>query len=124
MSKPAPAKGGHARPEPAKPSAAAPSAPAPESGAHPGTRSREETKRRRREQQQTRNRLSKVEAEIQEFEARLKELESALAHPPSGDWEKLHALVNEDQELRARLERRYREWERLTESLGDTAPAD
>ena len=54
------------------------------------------------------------EREIAQFEARAKELADLLAKSPGGDWEKLHSLVNEEQELRGRLERRYREWERVT----------
>ena len=100
---------------PAAARAAEPATPEPK----PGGKSREDAKRRRREQQQAKNRLAKVESEIQQFEARLKELQESLAHPPAGDWEKLHALVNEEQELRGRLDRRYREWERLTESAGE-----
>jgi ATP-binding cassette subfamily F protein 3 len=94
--------------------------PTPDAGSpKPGAKVREASKRRRREQQQKRNRLAELETEIQQFEARQKELEALLAHPPGGDWEKLHALVNEEQELRGRLERRYREWERVTEALGE-----
>ncbi|MFN8177545.1 MAG: ABC-F family ATP-binding cassette domain-containing protein [bacterium] len=98
-----------------KAAAAAAVEPAP---AKPGARVRDESKRRRREQQQAKNRLAKLEEEIAQFEARLKELQELLAHPPAGDWAKLHALVNEEQELRGRLDRRYREWERVTEALG------
>ncbi len=79
---------------------------------------REESKRRRRERTQARTRLAKLEEEIAQFEARAKELAELLAKSPGGDWEKLHSLVNEEQELRGRLERRYREWERATDLLG------
>ncbi len=113
---PAPAPPAVAPPVPAaKAAPALPGPPAPEP--RHGAKAHEETKRRRREQQQAKNRLAKVEEEIQQFEARLKELQDALAHPPEGDWSKLHALVNEEQELRGRLDRRYREWERLTSAL-------
>ena len=63
------------------------------------------------------NRLAKVESEIAQFEARSKELHALLTEDPAGDWEKLNVLANEEQELRSRLERRYAEWERLTETL-------
>jgi ATP-binding cassette subfamily F protein 3 len=89
-----------------------------ESGAAPRAIDREESKRRRRERAQAKSRLAKLEEEIARFEARAKELADLLAKGPGGDWEKLHALVNEEQELRGRLERRYREWERTTEILG------
>ena len=58
-----------------------------------------------------------MEADIEQFEARIGELTEQLTQNPDGDWEKLHALTNEEQELRARLERRYAEWERLTSAL-------
>ncbi len=110
-----PASTPHRASEPAAPPA--PEQPSPAPPARQGAKAHEETKRRRREQQQARNRLAKVEEEIQQFEARLKELQDALAHPPEGDWSRLHALVNEEQELRGRLDRRYREWERLSSAL-------
>jgi ATPase subunit of ABC transporter with duplicated ATPase domains len=82
---------------------------------------REKSKRRRREKTQAKTRLAKIEEEIARFEARAKELAELLSKSPTGDWEALHALVNEEQELRGRLERRYREWERMTEMLtGDS----
>jgi ATP-binding cassette subfamily F protein 3 len=79
--------------------------------------SREESRRRRRERQRAENRLRKIEEEIAGFEARSKELQGELARDPGGDWEKVHRLANEEQELRSRLERRYTEWERLTALL-------
>lgn len=82
-----------------------------------GKVSHAETKRRRAEVQKQKNRLKQVESDIEQFEARIGELAEQLTRPPAGDWEKLHALTNEEQELRARLERRYAEWERLTNSL-------
>jgi hypothetical protein len=66
-------------------------------------------------------RLAKLEEEIAQFEARQKDLQELLPQDSGGDWQKLHALVNEDQELRGRLERRYREWEPVTYSLGNEA---
>jgi len=98
-----------------------PIAPAPPRGkkktrqgsAQPKSGNHEETKRRRRERQRARNRLGQLEQEIAKFEARLEELTAALHEDPAGDWERLNALANEEQELRSRLERRYREWERL-----------
>ncbi len=98
------------RPEPVAP---------PSPPASPAAASRDESKRRRRERTKSRNRLKKVESEIAEFEVRSKELHDQLATDPDGDWERLNRLANEEQELRARLERRYAEWERLTETLGE-----
>ena len=104
---------------PKKVEAVAKSTPVEPPPAKPGAAARDEARRRRREQNQARTRLAKLEQEIAQFEARQKELNDLLAHPPDGDWAKLHALVNEEQELRGRLERRYREWERVTETLGE-----
>ena len=42
---------------------------------------------------------------------------TALRSDPDGNWERLNALANEEQELRARLDRRYREWERVSAIL-------
>lgn len=85
---------------------------------------REEAKRRRRDRQKARNRVGTLETEIAQFEARLEELANALQSDPAGDWEELNRLANEEQELRARLERRYREWERVTVLLETTDPDD
>ncbi len=75
---------------------------------------REEKKRRERENKKAGARLKVLEGEIAELEARSKTLQELLAKDPAGDWEKLHKLANEEQEVRARIERRYREWERLS----------
>jgi hypothetical protein len=40
-----------------------------------------------------------------------------LTETAGDDWERLNRWANEEQELRARLERRYAEWERLTRAL-------
>jgi ATP-binding cassette subfamily F protein 3 len=95
--------------------------PAPSERSEPkrGSARREESKKRRRERQRAQNRLEKLEKDIAEFEARSKELQELLAADPAGDWERLHALANEEQELRARLDRRYAEWERVTDQLGE-----
>ncbi len=84
-----------------------------------GAAQREESRRRRRDKQRAQNRLAKLEREIAEFETRSKELHELLAADPAGEWEKLHALANEEQELKSRLERRYAEWARVSEELGE-----
>lgn len=78
---------------------------------------REAGKRLRARRQKARNRIGKLEGEIAQFETRLGELTHALQHHPGGDWEKLNVLANEEQELRARLDRRYREWERVNKEV-------
>jgi ATP-binding cassette subfamily F protein 3 len=99
--------------------AAAPAPPPPVAPPQPkrGAAQREESKRRRSASQKAQNRLSKLEKEIAELEARSKELHELLAQDPAGDWERLHALANEEQEVRARLERRYAEWERASDEV-------
>jgi ATP-binding cassette subfamily F protein 3 len=92
----------------------------PAAGAEPvpkGKRDREHARRRRAEKQKARNRVSRLETEIEQFEARLSELETELGKDPDGDWERLNRLANEEQELRARLGRRYAEWERVAKVL-------
>ncbi len=82
-----------------------------------GKMNREAGKRLRARRQKARNRIGKLEGEIAQFETRLGELTHALQHHPGGDWEKLNVLANEEQELRARLDRRYREWERVSKEV-------
>jgi len=98
---------------------ASPPPPEKDFATKPGAVRQEESRRRRREQQRAHSRLARLEKEIAEFEERQKALAAQLAEDPAGDWERLHALANEEQELRARLERRYAEWERVTEELGE-----
>jgi ATP-binding cassette subfamily F protein 3 len=86
-----------------------------------GAATREETKRVRRERTKAQNRIKELEADIEKFEARLEELAALLSEDPGGDWEKLNRWANEDQETRARLERRYAEWERVSEKLAKLA---
>jgi ATP-binding cassette subfamily F protein 3 len=135
--------GAAAPPEPAKPAPApkaqpagkaaatrtgAPAVPAAGTGAaaptegppeKPGVASRERAKHSRRERTKAQNRLKELEADIEKFEARLEELAALLSDDPGGDWERLNKLANEDQETRARLDRRYAEWERVTEKLAN-----
>ena len=85
--------------------------------ARKGKRDREDARRRRARKQKARNRVSKLESEIEQFEARIGELEAELGKDPDGDWERLNRLANEEQELRARLGRRYAEWERVAKLL-------
>ena len=89
----------------------------PATTAGQGVAQREAMRRDRRERQKTENRLKKVEEEIAEFEARAKKLGTLLTETAGDDWERLNRWANEEQELRARLERRYAEWERLTRAL-------
>lgn len=112
-------------PAPAKPNVTA-KAPAParnsENEASPTETSaeREERKRRHREKQKAKSRLEELEKEIATMEARSEELHAELLRDPGGDWERLNRLANEEQELRGRLERRYREWERLGATVDGT----
>ncbi|HMB69474.1 MAG TPA: ABC-F family ATP-binding cassette domain-containing protein [bacterium] len=103
-------------PEKKKPAPKNPEPP-PQPAAPKGAATREQTKRLRRDRTKAQNRIKDLEADIEKFEARLEELAALLSGDPGGDWEKLNELANEDQETRARLERRYAEWERVTEKL-------
>jgi ATP-binding cassette subfamily F protein 3 len=89
----------------------------PPEEARPGALTREESRQRRRVRQKAEKRLRELEGEIARYEARSKELHEQLARDPDGDWQRLNALANEEQELRARLERRYAEWARVSETL-------
>jgi ATP-binding cassette subfamily F protein 3 len=75
-------------------------------------REREERRKATREKKRHETQVRALEQEIAALEARSKELNAELVLDPQGDWARLQKLVREEQEIRARLERRYREWER------------
>jgi len=79
-----------------------------------GERDREREERRKAARQKKRNEVQvrALEQEIAALEARSKELNAELVLDPQGDWARLQKLVREEREIRERLERRYREWER------------
>ncbi len=89
---------------------------AKKSDARPETDQRRQSKERRRRETQAKTRLTRLEKDIADFEARLTELTAELQKDPD-DWERLHDLAREEQALRARLDRRYQEWERVSEEL-------
>jgi hypothetical protein len=104
-------------PEPAAALPALPASPAEAAAPGRGALSREESRRRRSERQKLRNRLTRLEDQIAVLEKRLTELNEELTADPAGDWERIHRLANQEQEVRARLERRYAEWERVSTRL-------
>ena len=75
-------------------------------------REREEKKKVAREKRRNDAQVRALEQEIAALEARSRELNAELVLDPQGDWTRIQKLVQEEQEIRARLERRYREWER------------
>jgi ATP-binding cassette subfamily F protein 3 len=77
---------------------------------------REKRKQLAREKRKNEARVQELEREIAALEARSKELNAELVLDPQGDWTRLQKLVSEEREVRARLERRYREWERHAQS--------
>jgi ATP-binding cassette subfamily F protein 3 len=78
-------------------------------------REREERKQAAREKRRNEAQVRALEKEIAALEARSRELNAELILDPQGDWARLQKLVHEEQEIRARLERRYREWERAAQ---------
>ena len=80
--------------------------------ARTSAREREERKKAAREKRRNEAQVRALELEIAALEARSRELNAELVLDPEGDWTRLQKLVREEQEIRARLERRYRDWER------------
>jgi ATP-binding cassette subfamily F protein 3 len=62
-------------------------------------------------------RLGEVEREVAGLEAELAELRARLAQEHGGDWQRLNALVSDEQRLSERLARLLAEWERLGTEL-------
>ena len=64
-----------------------------------------------------RRRAEQLEGEVEKGEARLAELREALRNAPGTDWEKLHELSREEQELAKKVDALMKEWERVSEEL-------
>ncbi len=78
----------------------------------------EAKKDRERQRDRKVKRLSQVEVDIAKCEARLKELRETLSAEHGGDWQKLHKLVDEEQQTDRKLQSLLTEWESLSEELG------
>ncbi|MBI5478984.1 MAG: ABC-F family ATP-binding cassette domain-containing protein [Deltaproteobacteria bacterium] len=90
----------------------------PPTGARPGDRSAaaldyERRKAERNERERRERRLRALEEEIAGLEARLTEVRARLASDHGGDWQKLHALVEEERALDESLTAKLAEWEQL-----------
>jgi ATP-binding cassette subfamily F protein 3 len=89
-------------------------------------RSRDHENRRlaARDIEKKKRRAEQLETEIGRGESRLGELRDALKNSPGSDWEKLHELSREEQELSKKVDALVKEWERVSEELlGATAPS-
>jgi ATP-binding cassette subfamily F protein 3 len=73
----------------------------------------ERRKAERNERERRARRLRAVEDEIAALEARLAEVRATLAADHGGDWQKLHALVEEERALDESLTQKLAEWEEL-----------
>ncbi len=78
----------------------------------------ERDKARKAERGRKEKRLKTLEDEIAAIEARTGELRAILAADHGGNWQSLHALVEEERELSQKLEKRLEEWEKLGAELG------
>ncbi len=96
----------------AAPAASKPAAPAG------GKDDFERDKARKAERARKERRLKSLEDEIAALEARTGELRATLAADHGGNWQSLHALVEEERELSQKLEKRLEEWEKLGAELG------
>jgi ATP-binding cassette, subfamily F, member 3 len=74
----------------------------------------ERRKAERNERERRERRLRAVEDEIAGLEARLAEVRARLASAHGGEWQKLHAIVEEERSLDASLTARLAEWEQLS----------
>ena len=58
-----------------------------------------------------------LETEVEKGEARLAELREELKNAPGDDWEKLHELSRQEQELAKKVDALMKEWEQISEQL-------
>jgi ATP-binding cassette subfamily F protein 3 len=94
--------------------AAVPAAPKPapvERAPSASTAARDADKRREREQRRLARRVETLEADVSKLETELAAVRADLVADHAGDWQKLHALAEREQELAALLARRMTEWE-------------
>jgi ATP-binding cassette subfamily F protein 3 len=87
---------------------APPPAPKPASAS---TAARDADKRRERDQRRLARRVETLEADVSKLETELAAVRADLVADHAGDWQKLHALAEREQELAALLARRMTEWE-------------
>jgi ATP-binding cassette subfamily F protein 3 len=85
----------------------------------PSSRDYERDKQKKAELGKKQRRLERLEAEIAELEQKLAELRGKLSAAHGGDWQALHALVEEEQALSTRLDARMSEWEKLGAELAN-----
>jgi ATP-binding cassette subfamily F protein 3 len=77
----------------------------------------EREKQKKAERAKLERRLSTLEVEIADLEKQLATIRETLAQAHSGDWQKLHSLVEDEQKLSARLASKMGEWEKLGTTL-------
>ncbi len=70
-----------------------------------------------RERRRLERRVQTLEADVAKLEADLAAARADLAGEHSGDWQKLHSLVDRERELEGLLTRRVAEWEREAAQL-------
>ena len=80
-------------------------------------------KDRERELAKKQKRFDQIEQEIATLEGQLATLRETLATDHGGDWQRLHGLVTQEQELSETLSRRLREWEALGNELSEAGTA-
>jgi ATP-binding cassette subfamily F protein 3 len=82
------------------------------------TQDYERRKAERNERERRERRLRALEDEIGALEARLAEVHATLAVDHGGEWQKLHALVEEERSVGETLAARLAEWEQLGAEIG------
>ena len=65
-----------------------------------------------------RRRVSELEGSIAKAEAEITRLADELKSDHGGDWQRLHGLVADKEQLEARVARWIGEWEKLSTELG------
>jgi ATP-binding cassette subfamily F protein 3 len=79
---------------------------------------RQARKDRDRERERKARRLQQVEAQIAQLEAEAARLRAALVEAGGGDWQRLHAMAEEEQAASAKIKALMAEWEELAAELG------
>jgi ATP-binding cassette subfamily F protein 3 len=80
---------------------------------------RSASKDKEREKRRLEKRVATLEEEIAVLEGKLAELRTRLSNAHAGDWQKLHALVDEERSLDEALSRKMEEWSLATSALSD-----
>jgi hypothetical protein len=83
----------------------------------PGEAARSAGKDRERQRRRLERKVETLEAEVGKLEAELTGLRAELTGDHKGDWQKLHALADQEREAEELLAKRMGEWEAAAAQL-------